>query len=118
MKLKKIYLVVFLLISSFAFSQSLKVVTKQAKKDFKAKNYQAAAEGYTKALALKPNVFLFLVNRAFSYEKLSKLKEAIADYRQALVVKKDAEKLYMKVADLSMTLGDYATAVLYLDNLI
>ncbi|HKC67095.1 MAG TPA: tetratricopeptide repeat protein, partial [Bacteroidia bacterium] len=34
------------------------------------------------------------------------------------VLKKTAEKLYMKVADLSIALGDYATAVLYLDNLI
>lgn len=118
LKLKKTYLVAFLLVTTFAFSQSFKTIVKQAKKDFKAKNYQAAADGYTKALSFKPNAFPFLVNRATAYEKLSKLKEAVADYRQALVVKKTAEKLYMKVADLSMTLGDYATAVLYLDNLI
>jgi outer membrane protein OmpA-like peptidoglycan-associated protein/tetratricopeptide (TPR) repeat protein len=117
MKLKKIYLLTFLLISSFAFSQTLKEVTKQAKKDFKAKNYQGAVAGYTKALELKPGVFNFLVNRAFAYEKLSQAKEAVADYRAAIALKKTAEKLYMKVADLSMSLGDYATAVLYLDIL-
>lgn len=117
MKLKKIYLVAFLLLTAFAFSQTLKEATKQAKKDFKAKNYQAAVTGYTKALELKPGVFAFLVNRAISYEKLSQYKEAVADYRQAIALKKTAEKLYMKVADLSMSLGDYATAVLYLDIL-
>ena len=117
MKLKKIYLLTFLLISMFAFSQTLKEVTKQAKKDFKAKNYQGAVTGYTKALELKPGVFNFLVNRAFAYEKLSQAKEAVADYRAAIALKKTAEKLYMKVADLSMSLGDYATAVLYLDIL-
>ena len=107
MKLKKIYLVIFLLVSSFAFSQTLKAVAKQAKKDFKEKNYQAAVTGYTKALELKPGVFGFLVNRAISYEKLSQYKEAVADYRQAIALKKTAEKLYMKVGDLSMSIGDY-----------
>src|SRR6185437_12968985 len=117
MKLKKISLVAFLLLTAFAFSQTLKEATKQAKKDFKAKNYQAAVTGYTKALELKPGVFGFLVNRAISYEKLSQYKEAVVDYRQAIALKKTAEKLYMKVGDLSMSIGDYATAVLYLDIL-
>ncbi|HKC69514.1 MAG TPA: hypothetical protein VKG26_14860, partial [Bacteroidia bacterium] len=88
--MKKIYLVVFLLITAFAFSQPLKAVVKQAKKDFKAQNYKGAVDGYTKALALKPNTFAFLVSRAIAYEKLTQYKEAVADYKQALVLKKTA----------------------------
>jgi tetratricopeptide (TPR) repeat protein/outer membrane protein OmpA-like peptidoglycan-associated protein len=118
MKLKNTYLLVFLLAATFAFSQSVKKIAKQAKKDFKAKNYQAAAAGYTKALALKPNVFAFLVNRGTSYEKINQPQEAIADFKQAITLKPTTKNLYMKVGDLSMGLGDYATAVTYLDNLI
>ncbi|MFI5142055.1 MAG: hypothetical protein ACHQII_06830, partial [Bacteroidia bacterium] len=116
--MKNTYLLVFLLAATFAFPQSAKKIAKQAKKDFKAKNYQAAITGYTKALVLKPNVFVFLVNRGTSYEKLNQTKEAIADFKQAIVVKPTTKNLYMKVGDLSMSLDDYATAVTYLDNLI
>ncbi|HTA62844.1 MAG TPA: OmpA family protein [Bacteroidia bacterium] len=118
MKLKNLYLLAFLLLVAFAFPQSVKTIAKQAKKDFKLQNYQGAVAGYSKALELKPNTFGFLVNRAIAYEKLTKLKEAVADYRQAITLKKGAQNLYMKVANLSMTLEDYATAVLYLDNLV
>ena len=118
MKLKNLYLLVFLLLAAFAFPQSVKTIAKQAKKDFKLQNYQGAVTGYTKALQLKPNTYGFLVNRGAAYEKLSKFKEAVADYQQAIVVKPGTKNLYMKVANLSMSLGDYATSVSYLDNLI
>ena len=118
MSLRKVCLSVFLLISFVAFSQSAKKIAKQAKKDYKAKNYQAAIDGYTKALELKPNIYSYLVGRGTSYEMALKLKEAIADFKQAITLKPNTEVLYMQVANLSMRLDDYGTAATYLDNLI
>jgi tetratricopeptide (TPR) repeat protein/outer membrane protein OmpA-like peptidoglycan-associated protein len=118
MKLKNLYALVFLFVAMVAFPQSLKTIVKQARKDFKAKNYQAAITGYTNALQLKPNTFGFLVNRGTSYERTGKTKEAVADLRQAITLKPGAKNLYMRVANLSMSLGDYSTAATYLDNLV
>lgn len=116
--MKKVYLIILLLSSVFAFSQSAKKIAKQAKKDFKSKNYQAAIDGYTKALELKPNTYNFIVGRGTSYEMYAKINEAIADFKQAIVIKPNTEVLYMQVADLSIRLQDYTTAAVYSDNLI
>lgn len=118
MSLKKVCLSIVLLFSLVAFPQSPKKIAKQAKKDFKAKNYRAAIDGYTKALELKPNTYNYLVGRGTSFEIAAKLKEAIADFKQAITVKPGTEVLYMQVANLSMRLDDYGTAATYLDNLI
>jgi outer membrane protein OmpA-like peptidoglycan-associated protein/tetratricopeptide (TPR) repeat protein len=118
MKLRKIYLVIFLLISVLAFSQSAKKIVKQAKKDFKAQKYQAAIDGYTKALTLKPNNFDYTVARGLVYEKLSKSQEAINDYVSAIKVKPATNRLYMKIADLAMSMSNYTLSVQYLDPLI
>ena len=102
----------------FAFSQSAKKVVKQAKKDFKAQKYQAAIDGYTKALALKPNSFDYTVARGLAYEKLAKPQEAITDYVSAIKVKPKTNRLYMKVADLAMSMSNYTLSAQYLDVLI
>ena len=85
--MKKIYLIIFLFVSLFAFSQSAKKIVKQAKKDFKAQKYQAAIDGYTKALVLKPNNFDYTVARGLAYERFAKPQEAINDYTAAIKVK-------------------------------
>lgn len=117
MSLRNVCLSILLVFSLIAFPQSAKKIAKQAKKDFKAKNYQAAIDGYTKALALKPNNYKYIVGRGTSYEMAANLPEAIADFKQAIVLKPKTEILYMQVADLSMHLNDYATSASYLDNL-
>jgi len=117
MSLRNVCLSIFLVFSLVAFSQSAKKLAKQAKKDYKAKNYQASIDGYTKALALKPANYNYFVGRGTSYEMAAKLPEAIADFKQAIVLKPKTEILYMQVADLSIRLNDYTTAASYLDNL-
>ncbi|MEO8762472.1 MAG: tetratricopeptide repeat protein, partial [Bacteroidia bacterium] len=118
MLIKKIYLSLCLLLSFTLFAQSPKKAIKQAKKDFKLKNYQAAADGYTQALALKPNDYNFTLARALAYEKLPNLTKAIVDYKQALSIKPKTKAMYMKVADLSASLKDYTTAAAYLDKFL
>ncbi len=118
MSLRNLCLSIFLVFSLLAFPQSAKKIAKQAKKDYKAKNYQAAIDGYTKALAIKPSSYNYLVGRGTSYEMSSKLKEAIADFKQAVFLKPKTEVLYMQIADLSMRLNDYSTSATYMDNLL
>jgi len=118
MFLRKIYLSIFLLFALCVFSQSPKKIAKQAKKEFKLKNYQAAVDDYTQALALKPNDYTFILARALAYEKLPNLQKAIADYKQAITIKPKTKVLYMKVADLSVSLNDYATAAAHLDKFL
>ncbi|HXB42036.1 MAG TPA: tetratricopeptide repeat protein [Bacteroidia bacterium] len=116
MKLK-VVLLTFLLFSVTAFSQTAKKFAKQAKKDFKVGNYDAAAANYTKALELKPNYYRYLNERARSYEFGKKYSDALKDYKSCLSLKSSDKKLLMKVADLSMGLNDYAEAVTYLERI-
>jgi outer membrane protein OmpA-like peptidoglycan-associated protein/tetratricopeptide (TPR) repeat protein len=116
--LRKIYVSLCFALSLALTAQSPKKIVKQAKKDFKAKNYQAAADGYTKALDLKPNDYNFTLARALAYEKLPDLPKAIADYKQGITLKPKTKALYMKVADLSALLNDYATAAAHLDKFL
>jgi outer membrane protein OmpA-like peptidoglycan-associated protein/tetratricopeptide (TPR) repeat protein len=118
MPLRTIYLSICLLFTVCAFSQSPKKIVKQAKKDFKLKNYQASIDGYTKALELKSNDYNFTLARATAYEKLPDLSKAIIDYKQAISIKPKTKALYMKVADLSTSLNDYTTAAAHLDKFL
>jgi outer membrane protein OmpA-like peptidoglycan-associated protein/tetratricopeptide (TPR) repeat protein len=112
-------LITFFLLASLGLNaQTAKKFYKQARKDFKEKRYEAAVENYTKALDLKPNYFRYLNERAAAYEKARKCEDALKDYKSCLNLKSKDKKLMMKVADLSMALGDYAAAVDYLDRII
>lgn len=116
MKLKQL-LLAFLLVFCFdAFSQSAKKTVKQAKKDLKAKNYQAAIDGYTKALELKPGNYGYILTRAGIYERYGKPAEALKDYQQALEIKPKDYKIIMKAGDLSAKLKDYKSAAMYYDR--
>ncbi len=101
-----------------AFSQSAKKIVKQAKKDFKAQKYQATIDGYTKALVLKPNNYDYTIARGLAYEKLRKPQEAINDYTASIKIKPKTNRLYMKVADLAMSMSNYTLSAQYLDVLI
>jgi len=118
MSLRTLYTSILLLFVLYAFPQSPKKIVKQAKKDFKLKNYQATVDGYTKALELKPNDYNFILARALAYEKLPDLKKAITDYKQAITIKPKTKTLYMKVADLSASLNDYTTTAAHLDKFL
>ncbi len=113
----KLYLLVFLLFSMNAFSQTLKKYVKQARKDFKEKKYDASAANFTKALELKPNNFKFLLERARSYEAGQEYPDALKDFKSCLNLKSNDKKMYMKIGDLCMLLQDYACAVEHFDRL-
>jgi len=112
------FLFIFFIFTLSALAQSPKKLVRQAKKDFKLGNYQAAVENYNKALELKPNYFRYLSERALAYEKWRKYPEALKDYKSCLNLKSKDKKLLMKVGDLSMMLGDYAGAIDHFDRII
>lgn len=114
----RIFLSIILFLSLGLYGQTAKKFYKQARKDFKEKRYDDAIEKYTKALELKPNYFRYLNERALAYVKAGKKEEALKDYKSALNLKSKDKKLMMNVADLSMALNDYASAVDYLDRII
>ncbi len=113
----RIYLIIFLVFSLSAFSQSAKKFYKQGKKDFKEKKYDSAVNNFTKALELKPNNFKYLNERAKTYEVALEYPDALKDYKSLLNLKSSDKILYMKIADLSIALKDYAGAVDHLDRL-
>lgn len=111
----------FLLFFSIIFSisaQTPKKFFKEGKKEFKAGNYAAASENFTKALDLKPNYAKYLLERAKSFEMQKKFEAALADYKSLLLQKAKDKKLYMKIADLSIFLQEYPDAADRLDKLI
>lgn len=114
---RAIFLVFIFLLSTPVLPQSAKKYYKQARKDVKAKNFEAAVSNYTKALELKPNYFRYLNERAQAHFLWKKYPEALKDYKSCLDIKGSDKKLMMKVADLSMVLEDYAGAINYLDRL-
>ncbi len=117
MRLKTLLALLFFATGLFAQTLSPKKLVRQAKKDFKLGNYEAAANGYTKALEQKPNYFRYLYERAVVYEKWKKYADALKDYRSCLNLKNKDKKLIMKVGDLCMTLGDYTGAIDQFDRL-
>ena len=113
----KFYLLLFLVSVISAFPQSAKKFFKQGRKDITEKKYESAASNFTKALELKPNNFKYLSERARTYELALEYPDALRDYKSLLNLKSTDEKLLMKIADLSITLQDYAGAVVYLDKI-
>ncbi len=113
----KFILFAFLFLSVSAFSQSPKKLVRQAKKDLKLGNYQAAIDNYNKALEQKPNYYRYLSERALVYEKWKRFPEALKDYKSCLDLKPKDKKLIMKVGDFSMLLNDYAGAIGYYDRI-
>lgn len=114
---RSLTLLLFILLAASLPAQTAKKYFKQARKEAKARNYEAAVSNYTKALELKPNYFKYLFERAGTYYNWKKIPEALKDYKSCLDLKNNDKKLMMKVADLSMYLEDYAGAIPYLDRL-
>ena len=58
------------------------------------KHYAASIEGYTKAIALNPNVAVYWANRAAAHIKLESYGSAVADAEKAT----DIDPKYIKVS--------------------
>jgi len=116
----KFYLnLVLLILCSQLYSQEPKVIKKQADADFKAKKYEAAISGYTKFISVASSAdFDAFYNRGQSYEKTSRPSLAITDYLSALELEKKDKSLYIKVADLYMSLEKYEQANEQLEKLL
>lgn len=116
--LKKTYSLLCLMLTFTTFAQSPKELVKQAQKNFISKNYVTAIYYYTKALELKPQDFNIIIARAIAYEESHDIPNAINDYKQAVALKSKEEELYIKVADLSISINDYNTAAMYLEKFL
>ncbi|MBS1646853.1 MAG: OmpA family protein [Bacteroidetes bacterium] len=114
--MKPVVLLFSLFFSTLMVAQSPKKIVKQAKKDFNNQHYKEAADGFSKAIQLKPNDYKLFMARALAYEKIPDTLLSIADYKQAVELKPKDKKTYMKIADLAMATHDFKTAVTYLEK--
>jgi serine/threonine-protein phosphatase 5 len=76
-----------------------------------AKHYQAAVDGYSKAIDLRPDSPIYYSNRAFAHIKLEEYGSAVADATQSI----DLDPTYSKVivgcaAPLAALAGLHVTA--------
>lgn len=87
----------------------------QAKKNdgnnfFKHKNFEAAIEKYSEAIALDPSDVTFYSNRSACYAALGRWQEAAEDGRQCIIADKNFVKGYFRQALALQNLGNYEAA--------
>merc|ERR1719446_1917790 len=66
---------------------------------FKAKEYKAAIEAYTRSLELNPNQHLCYSNRSASHMKMDGFEQALADAEKCVELKPDWAKGYRRLVD-------------------
>lgn len=73
---------------------------------FKAKNYEAAIDKYSDAIALDPSDVTFYSNRSACYAALNRWQEAAEDGRQCIMADKNFVKGYFRQALALQNLGN------------
>jgi stress-induced-phosphoprotein 1 len=77
---------------------------------FKNKNFQAAIDKYSEAIALDPSDVTFYSNRSACYAALGRWQEAAEDGRQCIIADKNFVKGYFRQALALQNLGNFDTA--------
>ncbi|GIL91320.1 hypothetical protein Vretimale_17737 [Volvox reticuliferus] len=83
----------------------------EANKNFKAKHFAAAIEGYTRAIDLNPNNAIYWANRAAAHIKLENYGAAVADAEKATEIDPKYIKGYYRRGDAHFALGKYKLAL-------
>ncbi|GLC60870.1 hypothetical protein PLESTB_001685400 [Pleodorina starrii] len=83
----------------------------EANKNFKAKHFAAAIEGYTRAISLNPNNAIYWSNRAAAHIKLENYGAAVADAEKATELDPKYIKGYYRRGDAHFALGKYKLAL-------
>jgi len=97
-------------VSSFQ-AQSPGKLYKAGMKAMKEHKYSEAQEDFTQSLNLAPGAYKVLLGRAQAYEYGKELPKSIADYQAALAQKPKNYRVYLKIADLDISLSQYADAL-------
>ncbi|GFR51802.1 hypothetical protein Agub_g14261 [Astrephomene gubernaculifera] len=83
----------------------------EANKNFKAKHFAAAIEGYSRAIELNPNNAIYYANRAAAHIKLENYGAAVVDAEKATEIDPKYIKGYYRRGDAHFALGKYKLAV-------
>jgi tetratricopeptide (TPR) repeat protein len=123
--MKKIYPLIFTLsligfICSPAWGQSARQHLEAGNGNFRAKNYPAAIQEFSRALALSPGLVEAYNNRGLSQAGLQDYRQAIRDYDQALkLAPRQADAWYNRglakagLKDYAGAIADYTQAISY-----
>lgn len=115
--LRFLFLSFFLLGTINSFSQSAGKLFSQGKDAAKDGKTDEAIALFTKVLELKPKDDEAMIERGKAYETKKEIEKAIADYDNALNIKKD-EKLYLKTAALKISIGKWPQALFDVDRVL
>ncbi len=115
--LRLFFFILFLSGTINSFSQSAGKLFSQGKDAAKDGKTDEAIALFTKALELKPKDDEVMIERGKAYETKKELEKAIADYDNALNIKKD-EKLYLKAAALKISIGKWPQALFDVDRVL
>jgi len=108
LRLKYVFTATALLISMLgasAAAQSAADFIKQGNSDYDAKNYQAAVDDYSKAIAADPNNSLGFRNRHVAYFALRKYDKSLADQNEAIRLKPADPKYFFERAKIFCVLN-------------
>ena len=108
--LRLLFLILFLSGGFNSFSQSAGKFFSQGKDAAKDGKTDEAIALFTKALELKPKDDEVMIERGKAYETKKELEKAIADYDNALNIKKD-EKLYFLTPEMAIWYKIYTVFV-------
>ncbi len=115
--LRFLFSILFFLGTFHSFSQSAGKLFSQGKDAAEAGKTDEAIALFTKVLELKPKDDEVMIERAKSYVNKKEIIKAIADYDNALNIKKD-EKLYFKVAILKISINMWPQALFDLERVL
>ncbi|KXZ53876.1 hypothetical protein GPECTOR_6g794 [Gonium pectorale] len=94
-----------------AVAKEAEAAKDEANKNFKAKHFIAAIDGYTRAIELNPNNAIYWANRAAAHIKLENYGAAVADAEKATEVDPKYIKGYYRRGDAHFALGKYKLAL-------
>lgn len=90
-----------------------------ATREFQAKHWEVAAQKFTKAIAKDGARYDYYFNRGLCYKHLGRNKDAIRDFNKANSLMPDNNgQAYFEIANLSLKIKDYSTAIIYAEKLI
>lgn len=117
--LKKIFLFIFILVSTISsYSQTAEDHFKDGEAKSKQRNFNAAIEDYSKAIAKDPKMWNAYVKRAFCYGLTEQYDKAVDDYTVAIAAEPEKIYSYQSRGSAHYKLGHYPEALADFDKVI
>lgn len=116
MKLKQ--LIILLLLSSTAFSQSVNDYYKRAVSKYKEKDYSGAIIEYSRAIEIRPNAAVLYNNRGVCKYKLERFSDAIKDYDKCIELDQEYVHAYFNKGNSYLGIDEFESALLAYDKVL